>query len=612
MRPRLSWLSAAFFCLLAPAAGRAAAISAPDAPRATPNLLRELAREPEELPVIIGVRDGTPSARALLVNPDPEGEPVRRLRRIDAQRRLAEEFSPEDFRPRFFYESFSMMAGRASRQAILALAGHPDVAWITLDRQVRPLQTSPQSGQTLIGSDQANGQGFTGAGQTIAVIDTGVDYTIASMGGGKIPNAKVIGGMDFGDNDSDPMDCDGHGTEVAGTAAGPNGVAPDAKIVAIKVFSSQGTSNASCKDTADFSTIIAGINYAILNRAAFGITAINVSLGGSFDDKADHGYCDQNDPDSAAAIDSATAAGLVVAVSAGNDGLTNQLSDPACVSSALSVGAVYSDSRTRVSWSDGNGGVLCTDQPATPDAVVCFSNATTNLSVLAPGAFWKVATKGGGTDTVFAGTSAAAPAVAGAVALLRQAQPGLSASAVIGILRATGRPITDTRTGLITPRVDTVAAVQLAASNFAAYSGAGVAIPDGTGSATATAIVSGFTRTLATVQVWVSIDHPSPAQLRVTLIGPDGTAVVLQDQSGTNEHPINAIYGKTDAPAQSLGAFAGKQANGTWTVKVEDLVAGVTGRIRNFAVVLVPLIERQAVSKAPAVPRVPRSLQPRS
>ena len=56
----------------------------------------------------------------------------------------------------------------------------------------------------MIHSDQANSLGITGAGQAIAVIDTGVDYTIAELGGGSFPNAKVIGGTDITDMDSDP------------------------------------------------------------------------------------------------------------------------------------------------------------------------------------------------------------------------------------------------------------------------------------------------------------------------------------------------------------------------------------------------------------------------
>ena len=106
-------------------------------------------------------------------------------------------------------------------------------------------------------------------------------------------------------------------------------------------------------------------------------------------------------------------------------------------------------------------------------------------------------------------------------------------------------------------------------TSFAVSSSTAVDIPDGSGSATATATILGFTRPLANIQAWVAINHPSPQQLRLTLIGPDGTSVVLRNQTGQDEHPINAIYGKTDPTAQSLAAFAGKTANGTWTLKVE-------------------------------------------
>jgi subtilisin-like proprotein convertase family protein len=139
-----------------------------------------------------------------------------------------------------------------------------------------------------------------------------------------------------------------------------------------------------------------------------------------------------------------------------------------------------------------------------------------------------------------------------------------------------------------------------------------VDIPDGSGSATATATISGFTRPLANLQAWVEINHPSPAQLRLTLIGPDGTAVVLRNQTGQDEHPINAIYGKTDSTAQSLAAFAGKAANGTWTLKVEDLVTGVTGRIKAFAVTPIGLLDRQSISKrTTSATRVPHGVTPR-
>jgi subtilisin family serine protease len=591
-------------CLLAPASGRAvSAISPADAPNATPGLLRELSRGEEEVRIIIGIRDGTPSAKRLLASPDPEGEPERRVLRVAAQKRLADEMTPRQLAVRHYYESFSMIAGTATRAAAITLANHPDVAWVDLDKQARPLQTTPQSSQVLIQSNKANSLGFTGAGQAVAVIDTGVDYSVPSMGGGSFPNAKVIGGTDVADNDSDPMDCEGHGTEVAGVIAGPTGVAPGAKIVAIKIFPSKDATNASCDDTALFSDIFTGMNFAVMNKAALGITVINLSLGGSFDDSLDHGYCDADEPASAAAVDAATAAGIVVVAAAGNDALTNQLAVPACVSSAVSAGAVYPESRTRVSWLDDSGtGTLCTDQPANTDGVICFSDSTTNLSLLAPGAFWRVVTKGGGTDSGFAGTSASTPSVAGAVVLLRQARPDLTPAGLIGVLRATGKPITDSRNGVVTPRVDTLAAVQLAASNFAVSSAPATDIPDGAGSASATATISGFTRPIAAVQAWVEINHPEPEQLRLTLTGPDGASALLQNLTGISEHPINTIFGR--------GEFTGRQANGTWTLKVEDLVAGATGRIRFFAVTLIPLAERQTVTRRSS-PRTPRTINPR-
>jgi subtilisin-like proprotein convertase family protein len=587
MRPRFrSYPVAVFF--FGALASAASALSPAEAPRATPRLLRELDRGAASVPVLVGVVDGTPTARQLAANPDPAGEPARRVRRIEAQQRLVDSLPAEQFTPRHYYESFSIVAGTASREGALALARRTDVAWVALDGVKRPTQGTPQNAQVLIGSDQVNTLGYTGSGSAVAVLDTGVDYTVSTLGGAPFPNGKVIGGTDVADHDSDPMDCEGHGTEVASVISGPLGVAPGVKIVAVKVFASQTATNATCKDTANDSDILQGVNYAITNRTTFSspIVAINLSLGGEWDDNQPHGYCDADEPGYSTAFDSANAAGIVVVVSAGNGGATNAISAPACVASAVSVGAVYAEVHSRVAWSDGNGGIQCTDAPTAADQIICFSDSNTNLSLYAPGAFWQVTNKGGSGD-VFHGTSASAPAVSGAVALLHQARPDLTPSGIVGLLRATGKPILDARNSVTTPRVDTLAAVQLAVGRFSAYTGGAVAIPDG-GTATATLTVSGFLQSLASVQVWVEIDHPDPSQLVVTLIGPDGTQVVLQNQTGSLQHPINAIYGKTDASAESLAAFAGKAANGVWTLKVEDKVLGTTGRIKNFALALLP------------------------
>src|SRR4051794_19775663 len=73
----------------------------------------------------------------------------------------------------------------------------------------------------LVHQDEAATQfpQVTGAGTAIAVIDTGIDYTHPFLGGGFGPGYKVVGGHDFVDDDNDPMDTFGHGTEVAGVLA---------------------------------------------------------------------------------------------------------------------------------------------------------------------------------------------------------------------------------------------------------------------------------------------------------------------------------------------------------------------------------------------------------
>ena len=222
----LSTALAGILFVFAQRASGVAQISAADAPKATPRLLQQLSKTAQPLPVIVALRDGTPTGRELLLRPDPAGEKGRQVQRIEAQQTLADQMSADQFAPRHFYESFSLISGTASREGILALSRRPDVAWVTFDGKKRALQTSPQEAQVLIRSDSANALGFSGAGSSIAVIDTGVDYTVSQLGGGTFPTAKVIGGADLADGDSDPADCEGHGTEVADIAAGPNGVAP--------------------------------------------------------------------------------------------------------------------------------------------------------------------------------------------------------------------------------------------------------------------------------------------------------------------------------------------------------------------------------------------------
>src|SRR4051812_46159502 len=136
---------------------------------------------------------------------------------------------------------------------------------------------------------------ITGKGITVAVIDTGIDYNLKSLGGGFGPGFKVVAGHDFYDDDNDPMDEDGHGTSVAGVIAAKRflvngvtyqGVAPDARLVALRV----GT-----EDSIPDSNIEAALQWVLKNYKTFGIKVVNLSLGsGNYTSpSSDSSYADE-------------------------------------------------------------------------------------------------------------------------------------------------------------------------------------------------------------------------------------------------------------------------------------------------------------------------------
>ncbi|GGN95226.1 hypothetical protein GCM10011579_095570 [Streptomyces albiflavescens] len=173
------------------------------------------------------------------------------------------------------------------------------------------------------------GKAVRGTGVTVAVLDTGVDYTHPDLGGGFGPGHKVVAGYDFVNGDDDPMDDHYHGTHVAGIIAGKaaeeggiTGVAPDASIVAYKVLNSAGQGYES--------DIIAGIEAAADPANPHRADVINMSLGG---------YGDGTEPLGLAAT-AATRAGVVVVAAAGNSGPgTGTVGTPAAADGVIAVGA---------------------------------------------------------------------------------------------------------------------------------------------------------------------------------------------------------------------------------------------------------------------------------
>lgn len=305
-------------------------------------------------------------------------------------------FTAANTRVRFEYKTaFNGVALRTRRWFVEEIKKLPYVKSVYDDKEVKTLD---EESNRIISADSVWIRlGVTGKGIVIGIIDTGVDYLHPALGGGFGPNFKVIGGYDFVNDDGDPMDDQGHGTHVAGIAAanggGLKGVAPDAKLMALKVLGAGGSGQTSW--------VIAGIERALdpdknpsTNDA---VHVINLSLGGSGD---------PDDPQSQA-VDNATRSGVVCVVAAGNSGPGYEtIGSPAGARKALTVGA--------------------TDKL---DALASFSSRgpSTNIfrikpDVVAPGVNINSAKLGGG-DVRLSGTSMATPLVAGAAALLLERNP---------------------------------------------------------------------------------------------------------------------------------------------------------------------------------------------
>jgi hypothetical protein len=181
------------------------------------------------------------------------------------------------------------------------------------------------------------------------------------------------------------------------------------------------------------SDIIAGLEYVYTRASTFNVAAANMSLGGT----AFTGPCD--DQPYKPAIDNLRAIGVASVVASGNGSSGSAISSPACVSSAVSVGA--------------------TDKA---NAVAYFSNVSSFMSLFAPGDAIRSSVPGGAFGDQ-SGTSMAAPHVAGTWAILHAAAPSANVATILAALRSTGVPITDDRLffggGQTVPRISVFSAL---------------------------------------------------------------------------------------------------------------------------------------------------------
>ncbi len=300
------------------------------------------------------------------------------------------------------------------------------------------LETSvPLVNGSLVWGQFSNAFGnITGKNVTIAVIDTGINYTHADLGGCLGTTCKVAGGYDYVNSDADPVDDHGHGTHCAGIAAANGtlkGVAPDATLIAYKTLGAGGTGSSS--DT------IA----ALENASAAGYDIISLSLGGP-------GY--SNDAVSQA-VDAAVRNGSIVIVAAGNSGPGGIT---ACKNDFDGTKfSICSPGTARLGLTVGN-----TDKSDVMSSTSSRGPGLTTLEIkpemTAPGESI-VSTKLGGDNESRNGTSQSTPHVAGAAALLKQLHPTWTVeqvkAALIGTAIDLGFNVSDQGAG----RLDAYAAV---------------------------------------------------------------------------------------------------------------------------------------------------------
>jgi serine protease AprX len=299
--------------------------------------------------------------------------------------------------------------------------------------------------------------GYDGAGVGVAVIDSGITSwhdDLSYLGSNQ--SVRVVGGqrvakfVDFVNGRTSPYDDNGHGTHVAGIIAGNGfdtlgaraGIAPAAHLVSLKVLDAQGGGY--------ISNVIAALDWAVANKAAYNIRVVNLSVGASVTESYN------TDPLTIAAK-RAVDAGIVVVTASGNLGKNSSgdiqyggVTAPGNAPWVLTVGASSDQgtvSRTDDVMADySSRGPTAVDFGAKPDVVapgtgiVSLSVEGSTLYKNYPNFLLGGLLRWGSKPYMsLTGTSMAAPMVAGTAALMIQANPRLTPNLVKGIIEYTAQ-----------------------------------------------------------------------------------------------------------------------------------------------------------------------------
>lgn len=334
---------------------------------------------------------------------------------------------------------FAVIDGFSARLpagAVGALRATPGVRWVTPDRTVRlEAQYGQDSGVAsavytdVVRASKAWGLGVTGKGVGVALVDTGVNT------GGDLAG-QVLHAEDF-TAEQDNQDNYGHGTFVAGLIAGTGagssgavrGVAPDAKIVSLKIAGRDGST--------DVTRVLEALEWVVDFRDTYGIRVVNLSLG--FDSQQSY-LVDPLD----FAVERVWNAGVVVVAAAGNAGAVGSITAPGNDPRVITVGA--SNDRTTLSLTDDNVTSFSSLGPtvdglAKPDVVAPGRSVVSSRS---PGSAIDVAYPSSEVGTSYArgsGTSFATAITSAAAALVISRTASLTPDQVKWRITSTARAI---------------------------------------------------------------------------------------------------------------------------------------------------------------------------